>query len=447
MFNRKILAILRQWKNNSGRKPLVLRGARQVGKTTAIEIFSKDFENYIHLNLELKGDRDIFDEALSIKELFQAILVIKNVKLKNGKTLLFIDEIQNSPVAVKMLRYFYEKLKELYVVAAGSLFELMLEKSQISFPVGRVQFAYMYPLTFEEFLEANREEQLLETYRATPVKAFATAKLFEWFHRYTMIGGMPEIVKQYAENKDVPALKTLYESLLTSYLDDADKYARNPTMRQILRHCLESVPFEAGKRIKFQGFGNSNYRSREVGEALRTIERAMLVYLIYPSTSLQLPIVADLKKSPKLQFLDTGLLNYFAGLQPVFFQYADLHSFYKGLIAEHIVRQELIAQNAEDNKKPLFWVREKGQSNAEVDMVLPYKNYVIPVEVKSGKTGAMRSLHQFVNESKHPYAVRLYEGGFEITESKTPEGKAYKLLNLPYFLAGRIHDYLGLLIK
>jgi predicted AAA+ superfamily ATPase len=134
-------------------------------------------------------------------------------------------------------------------------------------------------------------------------------------------------------------------------------------------------------------------------------------------------------------------------LQPVFFQYADLHSFYKGLIAEHIVRQELIAQNAEDNKKPLFWVREKGQSNAEVDIVLPYQSHIIPIEVKSGKTGVLRSLHQFVNESKHPYAVRLYEGSFEIIESKTPEGKTYKLLNLPYFLAGRIHDYLGLLIK
>ncbi len=447
MLNRKILLNLRQWKNNSSRKPLVLRGARQVGKTTAVEIFSKEFENYIYLNLELKGDRDIFDEALSIDEIFQAILVIKNIHLKKGKTLLFIDEIQNSPVAVKMLRYFYEKRKELFVIAAGSLFELMLEKSQISFPVGRVQFFYMYPLTFEEFLQANREDQLLEAYRATPVKSFAVQKLFDYFHRYTMIGGMPEIVKQFSENNNVPALKTQYESLLTSYLDDADKYARNPTMRQVLRHCIESIPFEAGKRIKFQGFGSSNYRSREVGEALRTIERAMLIYLIYPSTSLQLPIMADYKKSPKLQFVDTGLLNYFVGLQPVFFQYADLHSFYKGLIAEHIVRQELIAQDAEDNKKILFWVREKKQSNAEIDILLPYKNHVIPVEVKSGKTGALRSLHQFVNESAHPYAVRLCEGNFEIINAQTPEGKTYKLLNLPYFLAGRIHDYLKLLVN
>jgi predicted AAA+ superfamily ATPase len=424
-----------------------VRGARQVGKTTAVEIFSGDFENYIYLNLELKGDRDIFDETLSIEEIFQAILIAKNIRLKNGKTLLFIDEIQNSPVAVKMLRYFYEKLKDLFVIAAGSLFELMLEKSQISFPVGRVQFLYMYPLTFEEFLQAAGEDRLLEAYREAPVKPFAVSKLFEWFHRYTMIGGMPEIVQRFSQNQDIPSLKPTYESLLTSYLDDADKYARNPSMRQILRHCIESIPFEAGKRVKFQGFGNSNYRSREVGEALRTVERAMLIHLVYPSTALQLPLVPDLKKSPKLQFVDTGLLNYFVGLQPAFFQYADLHSFYRGLIAEHIVRQELIAQNAEDNAKILFWVREKKQSNAEVDILLSHKNYAIPVEVKSGPSGALRSLHQFVNESEHPYAVRLYAGGFAISESRTPDGKPFKLLSLPYFLAGRLHDYLGLFIN
>jgi len=371
--------------------------------------------------------------------------VIKNFRLKTGATLIFIDEIQNSPTAVKMLRYFYEELKDLHVIAAGSLLEFMMEKNQISFPVGRVQFAYMYPLIFEEFLEASGEEQLLKIYQTTPAKTFATAKFFTLFHRYTLIGGMPEIVQQYLKNKDIPSLKTHYESLLTSYLDDADKYARNPIMRQVLKHCIESIPFEAGKRIKFQGFGNSNYRSREAGEALRTIERAMLIYLIYPSTSQQIPLVADHKKAPVLQFIDTGLLNYFVGLQPAFFQYTDLHSFYKGLIAEHIVRQELIGQNAEDNKKIMFWVRERKQSNAEVDILLPYQNYAIPVEVKSGKTGALRSLHQFVNSSTHPYAVRLYEGDFEIIETQTPEGKTYKLLNLPYFLAGRIHAYLELL--
>ncbi len=446
-FGRNILVTLRKWKNSPDRKPLILRGARQVGKTTAVQIFSREFDNYIYLNLELKGDREIFNEAVPIEQLIQTILLIKKIDLKAGSMLLFIDEIQNSPAAVKMLRYFYEEAPDFFIIAAGSLFELMLEKSEITFPVGRVQFAYMYPLSFEEFLEANRQDQLVEAYRKTPIPAFASSQLFESFHRYTMMGGMPEIVKHFSENKDVTSLKSLFESLLASYLNDAAKYARNATMRQVLRHCIETIPFEAGKRIKFQGFGKSNYKSREVGEALRTIERAMLLYLIYPTSSHQLPLIPDHRKSPKLQFLDTGLLNYLAGLQPYYFQYSDLHSFYQGLMAEHIVRQELMAQDAEVNRKLLFWVREKGQSNAEIDILLAYKNYAIPVEVKSGKSGALRSLHQFVNESPHPFAVRLYAGKFEIVKSKTPEGKTYRLLNLPYFLAGRIQHYLDLLVE
>ncbi|MFQ5651598.1 MAG: ATP-binding protein [bacterium] len=447
MFYRTIIETLNNWKAASARKPLVLRGARQVGKTTAVNMFSEQFENHVTLNLELKRDRDIFSEEFSIDVLIEAITALKNVELKPGKTLIFIDEIQNAPVAIKMLRYFYEQRKDLYVIAAGSLLEHALDRSRLSFPVGRVQYAYMYPLTFEEFLQASDETQLLPVYRATPVKTFATTRLFELFHQYTMIGGMPEIVRKYIARRDLASLQSCYESLLTSFLDDADKYGRNPTMRLILRHCIESVPYEAGKRIKFQGFGRSNYRSREVGEALRMIERAMLLYLIYPSTAVEIPLLADLKKSPLLQFVDTGLLNHFVGLQPQFFRFDDLHAFYRGRIAEHIVRQELIAYDATHNKKMLFWVRERSQSNAEVDVVVPFQNLAIPVEVKSGKTGTLRSLHQFIDAAPHAYAVRLYKGHFEITDAKTPAGKRYRLLNLPYFLAGRMDDYLALLVQ
>ncbi len=446
IFNRTILSLLRKWKNNPYRKPLILRGARQVGKTTAVNMFSREFDNYIYLNLELKKDRDIFNESMSIQEHFQAILVLKNINLKKGTTLIFIDEIQNSPIAVKLLRYFYEEMKQLFIIAAGSLFEIMLEKSNISFPVGRVEFIYMYPLSFEEFLKAKKETKLLEIYHSLPFKQFAHSKLLKVFHQYTLIGGMPEIIQKYISKEDISALATTYESLLASYIDDSEKYAQNPTMRNILRHCIESIPFESGKRIKFHGFGNSKYRSREISQALRVIERAMLIYLIYPSTSTQIPIFADLKKSPKLQFVDTGLLNYFVGLQPNFFRHNSLHSFYKGLIAEHVVRQELISNNMYDNKKVMFWVREKRQSSSEIDILLQYQDYVIPIEIKSGKTGTLRSLHQFVNRSNHPYAVRLYNGDFKIIDSVTPEGKPYKLLNLPYFLAGNIYDYIKMFL-
>lgn len=442
MFNRKILIKLQEWKGKKERKPLILRGARQVGKTTAVQLFSKEFNNYIYLNLEISEDRNIFKEENTIAELFQAILVIKNVILKEGSTLLFIDEIQNSPAAVKMLRYFYEDKKDIFVIAAGSLLEIMLERDDISFPVGRVEFLYLYPFSFREFLEAKQEKQLLEQYDSIPIKPFVHQKIHSLFHEYTLIGGMPEIVKNYLESGAVTALKPVYESLMMSYQSDSEKYARNQTMRHVLRLCLETIPFEAGSRIKFQGFGKSNYKSREVGEAMRVLERAMLIYILYPTTSTEPPAVPDHKKSPKLQYIDTGLLNYFAGLQSNYFKYSDLHAFYRGVIAEHIVRQEIIAGESETLYKPAFWVREKKQSNSEVDIIIDYKNYCIPVEVKAGKTGSLRSLHQFINKANHSFAVRLYAGEIGIEDVKTPEGKKFKLLNLPYFLAGMLQKYI-----
>ncbi len=437
-IKRTIINSLRNWKAKPDRKPLVLRGARQVGKTTAVRIFSDEFDNFIYLNLELPGDRNIFREELAARELFQAIQVIKNIVLKPGTTLLFIDEIQNSPLAVKSLRYFYEDLREIHVLAAGSLLEIMLERDDISFPVGRVEFLYLHPLSFREFLEAKREIPILEVCDTVPFKSFAHDRLLTLFHEYSLIGGMPEITARYLETGAVNGLRSIYESLMISYLSDSEKYARTPTMRHVLRHCIESIPFEAGGRIKFQGFGKSNYKSREIGEAMKVLERAMLIHIIYPTTSTQPPAIPDHKKAPRLQYLDTGLLNFFAGLQPDFFRYADLHAFYRGTIAEHVVRQELIACEAESNRAPAFWVREKKQSSAEVDVVLNVGSACIPVEIKSGKTGTLKSLHQFINRAPHSFAVRLYAGPLAVEDSETTEGKKFRLLNLPYFLAGAL---------
>ncbi|MCD6486993.1 MAG: ATP-binding protein [Syntrophobacterales bacterium] len=446
MFYRKIINELNQWAEEKDRKPLILRGARQVGKTTAIDIFSKAFDRYIYLNLEKKEDAEIFNNDLPLKDLIQAIYLSKNIPPSGGRTLLFIDEIQNSPHAVNMMRYFYESAGDIHVTAAGSLLETIIGKDQISFPVGRVQYKFMYPLTFEEFLSAIEAGQALDLYHTIPCPEFAFTQILRHFHTYCLIGGMPEIIKNYREKEDVPSLTPIYQGLLTSYLDDVSKYARNATMIQVIRHAIESVPFEAGKRIKFQGFGRSNYRSREMGEALRTLQRAMLIYLLYPSTSTEPPIIPDLRKSPRLQFLDTGLINYFVNLQSYFYKAGDLHSFYQGLLAEHIVGQELLAIDMNKPGNTSFWIREKKQSNAEVDFIIPYKEYIIPVEVKSGKTGALRSLHQFIDRSNHPYAIRLYAGPLEKIQTKTPAGKPYTLLNLPYFLAGKIYEYIEWLI-
>ncbi len=447
MLSRSIQDELIRWKARSDRKPLILRGARQVGKTTAVESFAKEFENYIYLNLELAKNRNIFHDDMDVQELFQAILIVKNVTLQTGKTLIFIDEIQNSPVAVKMLRFFYEELNEIFIIGAGSLLEIMLEKFDISFPVGRVEYLYMYPMSFCEYLNAKKEVPALEAINELPIKKYAHSKLLSLFHEYVLIGGMPEVVNNYLESGNIKELDRVYESLLVSYVNDAEKYARNDTIRNVLRHSIESLPFESGKRIKYQGFGNSNYKSREVGEALRTIEKAMLIQLIFPSTATGIPIQSDHKKSPILQFLDTGLLNYFVGLQPGYISYKDLLSFYRGVIAEHIVRQELLAVDMSKNRKYPFWVREKKQSNAEVDIILQYKNHVIPIEIKAGKTGMLRSLHQFMDRVDHFYAIRVYAGKFEITSAVTTGGKQYRLLNLPYYLAGKIFEYIEWFIE
>ena len=442
MFPRKFLSDLELWAESDGRKPLVVRGARQVGKTVTVKMFGKRFERFIYLNLELRGDSDIFRRKLPVNETFQAIILKSGLHPTEGRTLLFIDEIQNCPEAVEILRYFYEDLPEIYVVAAGSLLEIALHDRHISFPVGRVEQHFMYPLTFKEFLTAAKAQEAVRALDSIPLPAYAYNALMDYFHQYVLIGGMPEVVDQYIKKKDVTALSRIYDSLLVSYQDDAEKYARNATMATILRHCIETAPFVAGQRITFAGFGQSNYRSREVGEALRTLQRAMLINLLYPSSSVEIPIMPDLKKSPRLQILDTGLLNYFAGLQEQYFYHDNLHAFYRGILAEHIVGQELIATEPNTRKKQCFWVREKSHSQAEVDFLLQHKGYVIPIEVKSGKTGRLRSLFQFMDRCPHPYAVRLYAGPLELQHASSITGKKFYLLNLPYFLASAVHKYM-----
>ena len=442
MFPRDLSSKLEQWAVAEDRKPLVIRGARQVGKTVTVKMFGERFESFIYLNLDVSGESDIFRRRLPIQDTFQAILLKSKRSLVKGKTLLFLDEVQNCPEAVESLRYFYEELPHVHVIAAGSLLEIALHDKHISFPVGRVQQYFQYPLSFKEFLMAMDAKEAGKAFGAVPVKPYAVDGLMDFFHRYALIGGMPEVVAGYVRENDVTALNDIYDSLLVSYQDDVGKYARNPTMATVLRHCIETAPFAAGRRITFAGFGESNYRSREVGEALRTLQRALLIHLIYPSTSIDIPIMPDLKKAPRLQLLDTGLLNYFVGLQEQFFHHDNLHAIYKGMIAEHIVGQELIAAASNTRKKQCFWVREKSQAQAEVDFLTQYKGHVVPIEVKSGKTGRLRSLFQFMDRCPHPYAVRLYAGPLEIQPARTLAGKEFYLLNIPYFLASRIHQYL-----
>ena len=441
MFARLLHNQLEQWFSKPNRKPLILRGARQVGKTTLVSLFAKRFKQTIQLDLERQEDRELFERGYTINELMDAIFFLNNKNRQEADTLLFIDEIQNSSSAVAMLRYFYEGYPELPVIAAGSLLETLLDR-HIRFPVGRVEYLRVHPLTFEEFLLATREDQAAAMLNRIPLPAMAHDKLLKLFHRYALIGGMPEVVQVYAQDKDLTQLAPVYDSLITAYLDDVEKYSPRTSQTPVLRHVIQSSFREAGNRIKLAGFGQSNYGSREIDESLQILEKALLLQRLYPVTDTQLPLTPNHKRSPKLQLLDTGLMNYFAGLQTEVFGTTDLNAVYGGKVIEHLVGQELYASQTSMIFKLHFWIREKKQSNAEVDFVLAHENKVIPVEVKSGASGRLRSLHQFIDRADHASAVRLYAGKFSVEKAVTLAGKEYQLVNLPYYLASRVERYL-----
>ncbi len=447
MFKRKITEYLQSWSEKKNRKPLILRGARQTGKTTVIHEFANNFDHYLYFNLEHSNEKELFEKKLPFDDFVASIFLFKNKKIKDKKTLIFIDEIQNSPNAVKQLRYFYEKRPDITVIAAGSLLETLLDK-HISFPVGRVEYLYLHPFSFKEFLLAMNEISASQLLEEIPIPEYAHDKLLNLFHKYSLIGGMPEAIKTYIESgDDIVQTNQIYSSLFSAYLDDVEKYAKNEKSANIIRHTINTIPYESGKRIKFACFGKSNYSSKEIGEAMRILEKTMLIQLIRPATEVEIPAVPDFKKSPKLQFLDTGLINHINGLQQSIIYTKDLNSVYRGIITEHICAQELISLSIHNPRRLLFWTREKKQSNAEVDFIILYKEFIIPIEVKSGKQGTLRSLHQFINRAPHPYAVRLYNGPIKIDIIKTPEGNPYKLLNLPYYCTGKISEYLTWFVK
>lgn len=442
MFNRTILKELELWLVKSDRKPLVIRGARQVGKTTLINQFARGFEQYIYLNLELATDRQPFEQFSSIELLVQALFFIKNKTLsKKNKTLIFIDEIQESPDALNVLRYFYESIPEIAVIAAGSMLETLFNK-HISFPVGRVEYKILRPASFPEFLDAMAETEALQYLSQLPAPSFTHKKLLQLYHTYALIGGMPEIVNNYSQNKDFTELSPLYESLITGYIDDVEKYASNTSQLQHIRHGIKASFSMAGKRIKFEGFGNSSYKSRDMGEALRTIEKALLIQLVYPCTNAQLPMLPDFKKSPRLQVLDSGMLNYFAGIQKEIIGTTDLNKVYQGTLIEHLTGQELLATRFQTLSNINFWVREKDSSTAEVDYILQFEGKLIPIEVKSGAEGKLKSLHLFMDMAPHTMAIRFFAGEISVTNAITPRGKRYSLLNLPYYLVSQIDEYL-----
>ncbi len=445
-MNRKALEDLQIWKSSNNRKPLILRGARQVGKTTLVHQFSSEYKQYIYLNLERPEDVLFFNSLDNVKEIVESLFLRYELAPDYSNTLLFIDEIQESPKAIALLRYFYEDLPQLHVISAGSLLEFALHQVR-SFPVGRVTYMYLFPLNFVEFLDACDKQLARKALLQVPLSSTAQNTLYNLFHTYALIGGMPEVVSKYIENNSIIGLKEVYGSIWETYKSDVRKYARNTNEEKVIIHIMSSAFNFLDKRVTFQGFGNSNYKSREVGEAFRSLDEAKVIQMIYPTTEVEIPVISDFRKKPRLQFLDIGLVNYGLNLQHELIGLKDLSSAYKGSLIPQLITQELISTTKFNFHKPHFWVKEKKQSSAEVDLVIPFGGLLIPIEIKSGPIGKLRSLHQYMEQCPHEFAVRMYAGEIEINAVQTPNGKKFKLLNLPYFLGTQIEAYLDWFLK
>jgi len=436
IITRKIESELLRWKNAANRKPIVLRGARQVGKTFVVNRFAKNFDHFVDINLERPKERNLFSDFNTGQELLERILLYKGQKIDPKGTLLFIDEIQHSAEAVQSLRYLYEDVKDLHVIAAGSLLEVFSKREGFSFPVGRVNNLFMYPVTFIEYLEAQNPplaEKLLQS--DVFEESFLHDLLLETFNAYAFVGGMPEALSLYGETESYSAVREIYDAIFMGYIEDVEKYS-NLAKAKYLTHTIDRAPLYAGERITYEKFGESSFRSREMKEAFDVLERALIVYRARPSASTHIPVIEKLRKAPKLFFLDVGLVNYRIGFRD-FFSKQSLDNVYQGKISEQVTAQEIVAQ-AFRPPALRFWIREKGA--AETDFIYPFKDVVIPIEVKSGKTGKLKSLNLFMENSHHPYAIRVYSGKSRIDRIKLPSGKKYYLCSIPYYLLSRFDD-------
>lgn len=438
MFRRIALENLREWALKAERKPLVLRGARQVGKTTLVEMFAADFDHYIYLNLEEKDNAELFATDSTFDDLLAGIFFKAKLPVDSPRTLIFIDEIQIEPKAVQALRYFYEKRPDLYVIAAGSLLESLMGR-HISFPVGRVEYMALHPCTFVEFLSAIGEEMLASQVDKVAVPQSLHSYTLDLFKKYMIIGGLPEVVANYAQYHDMVRLSDVFNALLSGYRDDVEKYADNRKEQDSIRYILNYGWTSAGHRIQFAKFTNSSFKSADVSNAFRTLEKTLLLELVYPLMSTSFPILPDLKKSPKLLWLDTGLVNYVAGMQEELLFTTDSDELWNGDIAEHIVAQELLGATTTFGEKRLFWVRDARNSQAEVDFVIRYKSHLLPIEVKTGANSKLRSLHLFMEESKENIALRLWNGPMTSDVITRSDGRPFTLYNIPLYYAGHLH--------
>lgn len=447
-MKRRAEKFLSEWRDRSGRKPLVLRGARQVGKTYLVENWGRQhFKSVLKVDLERERDLHSLFSQPDPKRLLEELSLLKGQAVVPGETLLFLDEVQACPSALAMLRYFFELMPELHVVAAGSLLDFALREFTHSMPVGRIEFLHLHPMSFEEFLEAVEgsamAEHLGKISLGQPISEAMDRKYIEALRRYFFIGGMPEAVRAYVERKDLLEVQRIQTALIQTVQDDFAKYGPRrlqELMRKTYRHVAENV----GRKLKFVNVSRDE-RAVDVRRALELLTYSRVVHVVYHTSANGLPLGAERdERHFKPLFLDVGLVNRVCGLDLVGTE--ELITVNEGALAEQFVGQQLLcAAPPFEDPQLFYWGREARNANAEVDFVISRHQDILPLEVKAGKTGTLRSLFQFLLEKKRRRAVRLHLGQPMREAIKLPgeERTTVQLLSLPLYMAGQMDRFLA----
>jgi hypothetical protein len=431
-MNRSVLDTLLAWKAAKNRKPLLLRGARQVGKTYIVEELGKTFPSFISLNLEQDVKYQSCFDSLQPVDIIDQIALIKGASITPGETLLFIDEIQAYPKAIEALRYFREQMPMLHVIAAGSLLEFVLNQEAISMPVGRVEYLYMYPCSFDEFLvsisSVKMKERLSTCTIDNPLSSGLHQELLELFKVYMAVGGMPEALATYQSTRQLYDVQRVQRSILQTYRDDFGKYASKANL-QYLQAVFDRAPGMVGAQIRYHKI-DPEFRSRELKQAIQLLEHAGVIKRVIATAASGLPLITTAnEKKFKLQFLDVGLVQCTSELGQAVLQ-QDIHKLNDGGLAEQVVGQSLLAYQDPFLAPSLyFWARDARGSSAEVDYVLNLSGNIVPIEVKPGATGHLKSLHWLMKERDLPLGIKI---------SAAPLSHEKKILNIPFYLIGQL---------
>lgn len=411
-LERKVDQELLLWSKNEDRKPLLLRGARQVGKSTAIRALSAHFDHYLEVNFEeQKQVHNLFLGNLSPQDLCENLSLLYNIPIVPGKTLVFFDEIQACPNAISSLRFFYEKMPNLHLIAAGSLLEFALEELS-SFGVGRVRSMFMYPFSFDEFLVANNESLLLEAkLKALPENPLTEPlhqKLLGYLKRFLIIGGMPEVVASYVGGKSMIDCQSVLDDLVISLKADFSKYKQKVPISRI-SEVFESVVQQSGGKFVFSKAA-TEANLKQIKVAIDLLIMAGLVYPVTHSSANGIPLGAESDpKKRKMLLFDTGIFQRLLGLNVAEVLISDQFSMInKGSFAELFVGLELLKSGSCYQQHSLFyWQREALNANAEIDYLIQKKQDLLPIEVKAGTKGSMQSLFLFLKEKNKSSGVRF----------------------------------------